>query len=379
MRKLIPFTFAVFAGAELSAQTAAGFDVSGARISYADGGSLSAGSVGPFIQLLAPNGALAASGAYSVFDAGGWSAQGFLSGSVLTPAYRFARGELLANLDGSTHQDGTRTSQLRALGRLHFQSARRGVWLGGGGGTASDGVTSRGIVFGNLGAWLEAGPTVVRVTVAPTRLRDDVRFTDSEGSLSWFGERSDLYLVAGGRAIAGGGTAWGSASGTYWILPSIGFVASAGKYPSDLAQTLPGGSYVSIGMRLMKRSPASVEEPLAVSSTVAAPHPARAIGVGSSPDAARPDFELAPTADGARRLRFRIEASRSVELMGDFTQWKPVSLERVDRETWELIATIPTGLHQVNVRADGGPWIVPFGLTSVSDEFGGAVGILIVP
>jgi hypothetical protein len=40
---------------------------------------------------------------------------------------------------------------------------------------------------------------------------------------------------------------------------------------------------------------------------------------------------------------------------------------------------VTSGVHQVNVRIDGGEWIVPAGLTAVRDEFGGSVGILLVP
>jgi hypothetical protein len=36
------------------------------------------------------------------------------------------------------------------------------------------------------------------------------------------------------------------------------------------------------------------------------------------------------------------------------------------------------GKYQMNVRIDGGKWIVPKGLLSMSDEFGGAVGLLVV-
>jgi len=35
-------------------------------------------------------------------------------------------------------------------------------------------------------------------------------------------------------------------------------------------------------------------------------------------------------------------------------------------------------VYRVNLRVDGGPWIVPPGLPSVVDEFGGAVGILTI-
>jgi hypothetical protein len=39
---------------------------------------------------------------------------------------------------------------------------------------------------------------------------------------------------------------------------------------------------------------------------------------------------------------------------------------------------IAPGVHRVNVRADGGPWRPPPGLSVVRDEFGGEVGLLVV-
>jgi len=39
---------------------------------------------------------------------------------------------------------------------------------------------------------------------------------------------------------------------------------------------------------------------------------------------------------------------------------------------------IARGTHQINLRVNGGRWIVPPGLTPITDEFGGAVGLLIV-
>jgi hypothetical protein len=40
---------------------------------------------------------------------------------------------------------------------------------------------------------------------------------------------------------------------------------------------------------------------------------------------------------------------------------------------------MPSGKYQMNIRIDGGPWIVPPGVLSMLDEFGGSVGLLVVP
>jgi hypothetical protein len=37
------------------------------------------------------------------------------------------------------------------------------------------------------------------------------------------------------------------------------------------------------------------------------------------------------------------------------------------------------GLYRIDVRVDGGAWTVPPGLAAVPDDFGGEVGLLVVP
>jgi hypothetical protein len=64
--------------------------------------------------------------------------------------------------------------------------------------------------------------------------------------------------------------------------------------------------------------------------------------------------------------------------MGDFTDWNAVSLGRGNDGWWTVTLPIPRGIHEVNVRINGGSWAVPAGLPRKSDEFGSAVGVLIV-
>jgi hypothetical protein len=46
---------------------------------------------------------------------------------------------------------------------------------------------------------------------------------------------------------------------------------------------------------------------------------------------------------------------------------------------WTLERGIAPGTHRVAIRVNGGAWVVPPNLPHVSDEFGGEVGLLIVP
>jgi hypothetical protein len=83
---------------------------------------------------------------------------------------------------------------------------------------------------------------------------------------------------------------------------------------------------------------------------------------------------------GAGRYRFSITAlgARRVEISGDFTGWKAAPLGRELDGRWTLTLPLSAGAHRLNVRVDGGSWIVPPGLTTMSDDFAGEVGVLVI-
>jgi hypothetical protein len=43
-----------------------------------------------------------------------------------------------------------------------------------------------------------------------------------------------------------------------------------------------------------------------------------------------------------------------------------------------LSVELSPGVHHLNVRLDGGPWLVPAGAFAVDDGFGGHVGLIVV-
>jgi hypothetical protein len=157
-----------------------------------------------------------------------------------------------------------------------------------------------------------------------------------------------------------------------WFAPQVALVTSGGNYPVDYAQGLPGGTFVTLGLRIATRRPGYLpvteRERLAGSRNAAAP---------LSPTA--PSLDLHPESGG--RVRFRIQApgATRVELMGDFTDWQAVVLDRQGSSEWTATLTASPGLHRMNLRIDGGPWTVPAGIATVRDEFSGVVGIITVP
>jgi 1,4-alpha-glucan branching enzyme len=79
-----------------------------------------------------------------------------------------------------------------------------------------------------------------------------------------------------------------------------------------------------------------------------------------------------------RTIRVSAPAARRVEVRSDATGWRSVDLVRRDDE-WEATIPLGAGTHRVMVRIDDGEWSAPGNLPVVDDDFGGRVGLLVVP
>lgn len=82
--------------------------------------------------------------------------------------------------------------------------------------------------------------------------------------------------------------------------------------------------------------------------------------------------------EGRTSVRVRCTGARRVELTGDFTEWTPVMLIALGGGWWGSELPIAPGLHQVQVRIDGGPWQVPPGLPTTEGDFVGRAGVLLM-
>jgi hypothetical protein len=65
--------------------------------------------------------------------------------------------------------------------------------------------------------------------------------------------------------------------------------------------------------------------------------------------------------------------------MGDFTDWQPLGLAQTGPDTWEIRVSLTPGAHRVNIRVDGGRWLAPRGTRLEQTEFGGPVGVVVIP
>jgi hypothetical protein len=323
----------------------------------------------------------------------GARAQGTL-GAFYRPARVLGlQPELSGDFGLSTEQPVRTALRWDVMGRLHTRGEVTGAWLGAGLGGVGTGTQTAALTRLEGGIRSGVGPAGFRVWLARTSfgVRPGVggsfgndRGDDTTGS---GGKRIVEYTDLGTRAALAfsryevGATLvrrWGSESlrgsalrtvawemnAVWWIRPSLGLVASVGHSLPELSLALPGARYRSLGVRLALGAP-----------------PRRGIrsGGGAPPvtadnAAGTPRLVLATP----HRLAIVGPAADRAEVMGDFTDWQARLLVRAGEGRWALDAALTRGVHQLNVRFDGGEWVVPAGTVAVDDGFGGRVGIFVV-
>lgn len=353
-------------------------DVGGAALRYADTLTTGAATVTPHLVADWGSAFVEAYGTYSQFTAGGWSTQGSLSASHFTPARHGLLGELGGFAGGSTHGDGTRTGEVIANGRLHLTRSNSEVFLGIGGGRTWDATAWRNVLLGEAGASLSSGVTSAMFTITPTIVNDSIKYADTQATLSWNSEVVDLGALLGFRlggqltTLSTNVKSWASVSAVYWMTPRIAIAAGGGNYPVDPTQGFPGGRFVSLSLRLSQRQ---------------RPTQARNDQTGQESRFSAPAPEMGPAVTGfiasrgagdAVTLRANVPGAQRVEINGDFTNWVPLQLAPATGGWWSTTVPIKRGQYQMNLRVNGGPWIVPPGMLSIADEFGGTFGLLII-
>lgn len=357
----------------IAAQTAVHFEAGGARVRYGDTVSVSAGTLSAAASALTPNTILSGLIAGSRVEQSSWTMFGAAQGSVFTPPRGLARGELHGSGSFSTYGEGQGSGQLLGGARLHLARRNVGAWLGASAGGVKDPVGWRSTNAAEIGGWMQLGQTVAQAVVMPVRIAGGVRHTDVEGIVRLANSRVELVGLAGVRtAVAGYDESpdpWASVNATVWVLRTVGITAGIGSYPDDLGQDLPAASYVTLGVRVTPRT--TRRSPTVLSADV----------LNAPSREAPPALTVVDGPAGRRTIRFRSASiARRVEIMGDFTDWTPVQMSPTQSPGgWTISLPLSSGVHQVNIRLDDGAWMVPNGLTTVRDEFGGTVGILLVP
>ncbi|MEO7997902.1 MAG: glycogen-binding domain-containing protein [Gemmatimonadaceae bacterium] len=186
------------------------------------------------------------------------------------------------------------------------------------------------------------------------------RWSEAAATVGWASGRFALDAMLAARPRLGNSRAatWGEASGTVAVTSRVALVASMRTSPQ-----LPGVPFAerrvaSVGLRV---APPSFWRP-------APPSPIRS---------ASRSFNVKASAPGEYTITLSVPNARSVELAGDFTAWKAVTLRQVNATRWEIVLKVDPGSHRCNVRIDGADWVAPPGVPAVNDEFNGRVGLFV--
>ena len=366
----------VFARSAQAQSLETSVDVGGLALRYADSVNATAAAITPRVTGDWERGTAQASGTFSRFTTSDWSAQAALSASLLTPAPRGFLAETGAFAGGSTRKDGTRTGEILGNGRLHMMRSAGEAFIGVGVGRTWNGSLSQNMILGEAGASARKANAEAVLTLSPILLDDSLFYTDTQLSLSLTDDRLELGALLGARLgdrvtnIGTSARSWGSVSAVGWMTPRFALVATAGSYPIDPTQGFPGGRFVSLSVRMATGRNQSGQ---AVPITQPLLEMDRA-----GTEAVIEAFVAEHTSPGVVTIKISAPRALAVEVSGDFTNWEPLQLERSADGWWSKALSIPPGKYQMNVRLDGGKWLVPTGLLSIVDEFGGTVGLLVI-
>jgi hypothetical protein len=371
------------------AQIVGTLDAGTGHVTYHDTPRMSVVSLTPAVVFEGERTNMSAVGAFTRFEGGIWSAQALAAGSRFTEARGPFRGEFSGQFETNSHRETVRASQVLAHARAHLIGAGdHGFWLGAGGGYAWREPASGTVVRADAGAWAQLWDATARLTASHNSVETGtrtvaaaspnfelastksslvtdvamarVRYVDAEASLAWARGRVALDAAAGRRMVQGGITTntW-LLGGSVALTERLALVASAGASPFDIAQGLPGGEYATIALRLTTS-------------------PGRALEMHSRSRATANDLATSREEDGTILLVVHAPRARRVELMGDFTDWKPLVMQREADGYFAARVRLPAGSYRINVRVDGGEWTAPPGTTPVADEYNGAAGLLVI-
>ena len=299
------------------------------------------------------------------------TAQGLVTGSLLSPSGHPVRGELNGFVSAFSETGGPSTVSGELMTRGQFGSGLHGGALGLGAGTTSrDGVGSA-LYHASGDVWWGVNNDQFAGNVSVVRRSD----TFNDGSTTLNFPRSYVDLVASWRRDEGGivfganagvrggiesgtpGGAWGSADATAWVSPRSAIVVSGGRSLDDPVRGIPRTTFLSVALRITGQ---------------------RHLTLSRRPTIAGARVSILRVDDARRRIEVRGVPASRIEVMGDFTDWNPVALEMTG-DVWRLERAISPGLHRMAIRIDGGEWIAPANLPRATDDLGGVVGLVTVP
>lgn len=304
-----------------------------------------------------------ASASITRFESGShsWSIEG--AGARIVSSGRASDFRLRGDAGVSGYAFADPAGWLSLGGHLSRDWATAGLWASGDAGTTTGPVGNGVLTRAEAGSWIRSGTLTARSMIQPSQVRG-VRYTDVLGDVS-LGIGVVRLSAVGGRRIAG--AAQGLLSAPAWAYGTVGIGAtrsisllgSFGRAPYDPVRGAPSARWASVGVQVMQAGAA------------------RRIALAASGALTR--FAGLEPADGGYRLRIVAPRAQMVEIMGDFTRWEPIVLERRGMsEEWEARIDAARGVHYFNVRIDSGAWTVPAGIGVAEDDLAGRVAILVI-
>jgi hypothetical protein len=350
-------------------------------------------SVVPALRYLSGPLEVNALGVYSDAPAGRWNFQGGTEAFARTPAFGVLLLEASGKAEWTSHYRvrGTTTfsggvraylatgSRARAwigrsFGRASALGARRPLRRTEIGGSAALGkvhlvftlantTVDRSYMLGSVDPREPSLDTMAAYPDSPAQYRgvDRLALTDAVLSGRWRFRSLDFDASLGRRFSRSTPETmiWG-VSASRDLAPTLALVAAAGRAGSDPVTSVPGARYLAVGLRLKLGAPPSPPLPTrpAVDASAA--------------------FRIGPALAAGHEILVQARHAETVELAGDFTDWKAVSLARWGPDSWRTVLAIPPGLHRLAIRIDGGEWRAPPGTRPVESEFGGQVAEVVV-
>jgi hypothetical protein len=200
-----------------------------------------------------------------------------------------------------------------------------------------------------------------RTVADSARVSASRRWSDLQAALTWDRRRWTAWVALGGRRTSRGvsGLLWSSAELAVMLSRPVSLVVGASTARGERFLFDAEHRRVTVGLRI---APSPPRRP--------APAPRRG-GVAES-------FIVMPIGDGRFRCTMRVPRARRVELSGDFNGWRTLAFERVGQDLWTLTLPLAPGIHRLDIRIDDGPWVAPPGLVTVTDDYAGEVGLLVI-
>jgi hypothetical protein len=357
----------------LRAQAKATIDAGASLVRY-DGFLLSsAAAVTPTFEWYGRRAALSARGTYLRFESGNRSVQGSVVGWLFAHPSKDWRIETSATAGASSYAEFANFWHLLGEFRLRRDTERGGLWMAATGGQTAfgSGQEVRPVFAASVTA-LQRRSALVLSLSAGRAFVGDTQYSDIGMTARGQYHKIELEMLVAARVLSEGAGhgVYGEGSGSLPLSDQWSVVISGGRYPSDPIRGNIAGRYLSAALRFRIQPSTRTIAPLPV-------HRSGANGGDDPPPSTQ--LTLARQSSNAVRLVLQTPPASQVEIAGDFTDWRPVTMTPASGGRWEVVLPITSGVHQINLRLDGGPWTVPGGTTRLAGDYGDEVGTFVVP